>query len=219
MRKMSRESFQAGVVGQRWLTGHVFEISFERPRGFSFIPGQKVSLTIDDITRQYTLINQPDASELTICVGHVPDGRLTPLLARARPGEIVSLSAAAGFFTYQSLGRRAVFVATGTGIAPFLAFIRNGVRDFCCLQGAINERELLYRDEVEQAAGEYIPCLSAPESNGPFWNGRVTSYLEQRLAKERYDFYLCGNGDMIRDAIRIIDQHFPGSRVFMETFF
>ena len=219
MRKISRESFQAGVVGQRWLTGHVFEISFERPRGFSFIPGQKVLLTIDDITRQYTLINQPDASELTICVGHVSDGRLTPLLARARPGEIVTLSAAAGFFTYQSLGRRAVFVATGTGIAPFLAFIRNGVRDFCCLQGATSESELLYRDEVEQASRDYIPCLSAPESNGLSWNGRVTSYLEQRLAKERYDFYLCGNGDMIRDAIRIIDLKFTGSRVFMETFF
>ena len=216
---MNRDSFRVGVLGQRWLTRHVFEISLERPGGFSFIPGQKVWLTLHDITREYTLINPPASAELTLCVRQVADGRLSPLLARARPGQVLGLSAARGFFTYQSPGRKPVFIATGTGIAPFLAFIRNGVRDFYCLHGAGNQDELLYRDEVERAAREYIPCLSADESDGPFWKGRVTAYLEKALKRENFDFYLCGKGEMIRDAIRIIDLRFPGSRVFMETFF
>jgi ferredoxin-NADP reductase len=216
---MRQDSFQAGVLRQRWLTEHVFELSVERPEGFSFIPGQKVRLSLHDITREYTLINSLDAAELTVCIRHVADGRLSPLLAQVGPGELVTLSAATGYFIYQSLERRAVFIATGTGIAPFLAFIRDGVRNFYCLHGARRESELLYRDEVEAAAGEYIPCLSVFEGNGPFWSGRVTAYLEKALKKEDYDFYLCGKGEMVRDALRIIDLKFPGSRVFMETFF
>ena len=219
MMKVGGDSFQVCVLGHRWLTPHVFEINFERPDGFSFVPGQKVRLTLYDITREYTLVNPPDASELTICVRHVTDGRLSPLLAGARPGQRLGLSAAKGFFTYQSQGRRAVFIATGTGIAPFLAFTRDGVRDFYCLYGASSEIELLYRDEMETAAREYIPCLSACEGDGLFWRGRVTAYLEKALKKEIFDFYLCGKGEMVRDAIRIIDMKFPGSRVFMETFF
>jgi len=217
--KTSRDFFQVVVLHQRWLTGDVFEISFERPAGFTFIPGQKVCLAIHDISRQYTLVNPPDAADLTICVRHVESGSFTPLLVQAKAGETFTLSAASGFFTYQSIKRKAVFVATGTGIAPFLAFIRSGVRDFCCLHGAFDESGLLYRDEVAEAAGVYIPCLSAPESDGRFWSGRVTTYLEQHLAKDSYDFYLCGNGNMVRDTIRIIDLGFPDSRVFMETFF
>jgi ferredoxin-NADP reductase len=217
--KMSRESYQVAVLHRRWLTGDVFEISFERPAGFTFIPGQKAALAIRDISRQYTLVNPPDAAELTICVRHVATGSFTPLLAQAKAGETFFLSVASGFFTYQSTVRKAVFVATGTGIAPFLAFIRDGVRDFYCLHGAFNESGLVYRDEVEKAAGTYVPCLSASGSDGRFWSGRVTTYMEQRLAQGSYDFYLCGNGGMVRDAIRIIDLKFPNSRVFMETFF
>jgi benzoate/toluate 1,2-dioxygenase reductase component len=219
MMKTNLELFQGIVLHQRWLTGDVFEISFGRPAGFTFIPGQKVALAIHDISRQYTLINPPDAAELTICVRHVATGSFTPLLVQAKAGETFALSAASGFFTYQSIKRKAVFVATGTGIAPFLAFIRDGARDFYCLHGAFNESGLLYRDEVEEAADVYVPCLSVSESDGRFWSGRVTTYLEQRLAQDSYDFYLCGNGNMVRDAIQIIDLKFPGSRVFMETFF
>ena len=216
---MRDASFQVGVLRQRWLTENVFELSLERPKGFFFIPGQKVRLSFHDITREYTLINSSDAAELTFCIRYVADGRLSPSLAQAGWGELVTLSAATGFFIYQSLGRRSVFVATGTGIAPFLAFIRNGVRDFYCLHGASSESELLYRDEIETAAREYIPCLSLSESDGQFWRGRVTAYLEKALKKENFDFYLCGKGEMVRDAIRIIDLKFPGSRVFMESFF
>jgi benzoate/toluate 1,2-dioxygenase reductase component len=217
--KASQDSFQVGVLGKRWLTEHVFELSLERPEGFSFIPGQKVRLSLHGITREYTLINPSDAVELTFCIRYVADGRLSPLLVKAGAGELVTLSAATGFFIYQSLGRRSVFVATGTGIAPFLAFIRDGARDFYCLQGASSESELLYRDEIKTATRQYIPCLSVLEGNGQFWRGRVTAYLEKSLKKENFDFYLCGKGEMVRDAIRIIDLKFPGSRVFMETFF
>jgi benzoate/toluate 1,2-dioxygenase reductase component len=219
MGKTSVESFEVFVSRLLWLTETVFEVGFRRPEGFTFVPGQKIRLAKIDTSREYTLVNHPDALELTICVRHVASGCFSPLLARARIGDSYAMSSAAGFFTYQSKTWPAVFIATGTGIAPFLAFVRAGVRDFYLLQGARTERDLLYREEMSGAAGEYIPCLSASENQGLLRSGHVTNYLEKYLPSSNYDFYLCGNSNMMRDAIRIIDRSFPDSRVYMETFF
>jgi benzoate/toluate 1,2-dioxygenase reductase component len=219
MGKTNPESFQVLVSRLQWRTENVFEVGFERPAGFTFIPGQKIRLTVKDISREYTLVNHPDATELTICVRYVAEGRLTPLLSKTKIGESFSISSANGFFTYQSTTRPAVFIATGTGIAPFLAFVRAGACGFCLLQGARTEGDLLYREEVAEAASEYFPYLSASESHGLLRSGHVTDYLENCMKASIYDFYLCGNSNMVHDAIRIIDRQFPGSRVYVETFF
>jgi len=49
--------------------------------------------------------------------------------------------------------------------------------------------------------------------------GRVTGYLADHLTSGTYDFYLCGNGEMIRDVILLVDQQFPKSLVYTETFY
>ena len=211
--------YEVTVIRQLWLTENVFEMRFRRPNGFRFIPGQKISLLKDGFSREYTLINAQESSDLSLCVRFVPEGHLTPLLAGAKAGDVFTMSSAAGFFTFQSRGRTAVFVATGTGIAPFLAFARAGIQGELLLHGATNERELLYRDEVEKAAANYIPCLTDPSSGLQDWSGRVTAYLESQIKVKEYDFYLCGNANMVRDAVKIIDSRFPGSRIFMETFY
>jgi ferredoxin-NADP reductase len=218
METTKKRLFQASVTRIHWLNENVFEVGFERPEGFSFIPGQKIQLKIQGIERDYTLINHPDDQELSICVRHVSHGRFTPLLAQVSVGEVVDLSGPTGFFTYQTMNRDAVFVATGTGIAPFLAYIRAGAHDFYFLHGVRDETALLYREEVEQAAKKYIPCLSVSGSDQK-QKGRVTEYLEKCLQEAKYDFYLCGNSGMLRDAMRIIDRGYSDSRVFMATFF
>jgi hypothetical protein len=43
--------------------------------------------------------------------------------------------------------------------------------------------------------------------------------MSRRLAPGRYDFYLCGRQDMIRDAIHIVDDRFGDSRIFTEAFY
>lgn len=210
---------EVAVVRQHWLTENVFEIFFKSQDRFTFIPGQKISLVKGALSREYTLINTAGSAELSLCVRYLPDGLFSPLLARAKEGDRFGISKASGFFTFQSQKNAAVFVATGTGIAPFLAFARAGIRGDLLVHGATNEGDLLYRSEMERAAAVYIPCLTDSAAGSGAWSGRVTSYLEVGLKEGTYDFYLCGNGNMVRDAVTIIDRRFPGSRVFMESFF
>ena len=113
-----------------------------------------------------------------------------------------------------------VFVATGTGIAPFRAMTGAGARGFTLLHGVETPADLHYRDFIRPRAGAYVACLSAsPPAEPDHFSGWVTDYLRRRLPPGVYDFYLCGRRDMIRDATLLVDERFPDSLVYSETFY
>lgn len=208
---------------RRHLPDDTDEVIFHRPCEFFFQAGQKIRFFHRSITRDYTLINGPDGDELAICVRIVPQGRFSPYLRQAPIGAPFQISAPFGYFTYRPSSRPAVFIATGTGIAPFVAFARDGASGFTLLHGARSVEELHYRNEVAAAASTYIPCISSsqpPELDGAatVYGGHVTTFLKNRMAVAEYDFYLCGRGEMIEQSIEIIDQRFPRSLVFCERF-
>lgn len=210
------------VTGKRWLTQRTFEIRFGRPDGFDFLPGQKIGFIHGALQRDYTLLGPAHADEPAIVVRLVPGGRFSPVLAAAGVGDTFTITSPFGFFTYKSGGYPDVWVAAGTGVAPFVAFVRAGIRDFLLLHGVRQPDELCYADELGRAAGHYVPCISAampPHSSTHLFPGRVSDYLAGHLAPGRYDFYLCGPNAMVRDGMRIIDERFDGSRVFSEIFY
>ncbi len=215
--------YQPSITSIHWLSKQTFEVKFERPAEMTFTAGQKVILGRQDLKREYTLVSSPNDSELAICVRHVAKGSFSSLLARAKPGDTFEISNPYGFFTYQSGERIAVFVATGTGIAPFVSFAKSGTQKFILLHGVFDERELYYRSLLSPSASTYIPCVSKfgrkGELTGKIFFGRVTDFLEEHLAVGNYDFYLCGRGEMVRDAMHIVDSRFPNSKVFSEMFF
>lgn len=213
--------YTVAVTAVHWLSEETFEIRFERPNRFTYLPGQWISIIDGPHRRDYTLLGPSDAEELALCVRFVASGRLSPKLARARRGDRFHISAPSGFFTYKASSHQAVFVATGTGIAPFVAYVRAGVMGFDLLHGGRSESNLYYREIVAAAARRYIPCISGSDGRASLpdvFSGRVAQYLSATYPKGSYDFYLCGRGDMIRDVTRVIDGTFPESRVFMESF-
>lgn len=214
---------QVEVAARRWLSSRAFEIRFSRPVGLTFLPGQKIRFLQPETEKDYTLINGPQDPQLALCVRHIPGGRFSPQLAQAPLGCRFRISKPFGYFTFKASVRQAVLVATGTGIAPFVAFARDGVREFILLHGVRTADELYYARLLSNAARSYIPCLSAePAHPGPWpgtFQGRVSRYLETGLADGVYDFYLCGGSGMIRDTTRIIDRRFAESHLYTETFF
>ena len=82
-----------------------------------------------------------------------------------------------GYFTLRHPGRRAVFVATGTGIAPFRSMLLDHLPrtqpHITLLFGARHEQGLLYREDMERMAREFktfrfLPTLTQP---GESWTG------------------------------------------------
>lgn len=215
------DDFSVTVTGRRWLTPGTFELRFRRPSHFSFIAGQKIGLIHGDFHRDYSLVGTPDDDELIICVRLIENGWLSPILSRARVGDAFQITPACGHFRYQAAARPAVFIATGTGVAPFVAFARGGAAGFLVLHGVRSVDERYYHGELAACARTHIACIPGIDATGlkNTYAGRVTEYLARNLVPDTYDFYLCGRTEMIRDAMRIIDRRFIDARVFTEIFF
>lgn len=220
--------YSVAIRDLRWLSSGTYELIVERPSGYSFRSGQKVSCRLGtpggrirhQVQREYSLAGAPEEEFLRLCIRYVPGDGLSAALARAGFGDCIEISDAYGLFVYRP--GNAVFVATGTGIAPFAAHARAGVRGFTLLHGVRHIDELYYGNLMERAAASYVACISGGIAEGRgqenLFDGRVTKYMERHLPYANYDFYLCGNGAMLHDAIAIVDRVFPASRVYSEMF-
>lgn len=216
-----RLEYRVQILTRRRLSQDVYELRTEKPDGFTFQAGQKVLLGGRGIAREYSLACGTDETELVFCFRRIINGEMSSFLAQVSIGQEIEMSKPYGFLLHRP--GKSVFLATGTGVAPFVAYVKSGVRDFIVLHGVTRVSELYYRDLLSEAASLYLPCLSreskevADKCGG--YNGRVTEYLARNITGDDYDFYLCGNGSMIHDAILLIDRKYPQSRVFTETFF
>ena len=150
---------------------------------FPFEPGQYATLGLvgHDSPK---LIQRPmsvsssadDLSEYEFFIRLVDQGGFTPLLWERKVGDPINIKGPKGKFLLQDDGRRALFVASGTGLAPFLSMIdtlrdRGRTHDIVLLHGVSHEHDLAWRDELTEleAGGDfplrYVATISRPHQN------------------------------------------------------
>jgi benzoate/toluate 1,2-dioxygenase reductase subunit len=224
----SQETKSAGIyrtqlMARSWISEDTFEIRFSRPALFQFVPGQRVRFIQGNVERDYTPTSSPEEEGIDFLVRSVKGGAFSSVLASAREGEPFRFSGPHGYFRFYPSERMPAFIATGTGIAPFVSMAKTGARDFILLHGVRRSMDLYYEPLLRKAARLYVPCLSTlrdlREAVPGAFAGRVTEYVADQMTSGAYDFYLCGRGDMIRDLILLVDQKFPDSLVYTETFY
>ena len=211
------------VISRKWLSESAFEVELSRPRHFHFKAGHTIQLVYQDQKRYYSLASAPGDPTLILCVNFIAKGYFSPLLASAEIGFKLGFSGPHGYFTFSPSPRPPVFIATDTGIAPFVSMVRSGMRDFTLLHGARHENELYYQDLLRQSAQKYLPIVWETPDEVRVTSGlvhdKMVNLLAQNLKPRRYDFYLCGWQKMIKDVTHLIDDRFPGSHVYTEVFF
>ena len=211
------------LLQRRWLTKNAFEIELTRPPSLEFKAGQTVRFIHESMEKYYSLLSTPDDPTLVLCVYYVPRGSFSPVLAAAEIGTHFNVTGPHGYFTFNRSERVPVFVATGTGIAPFVSMGRSGVTDFIILHEVEFAEDLYYQDFLRKIASKYIPCLLAPSTADPSppgtFQGNAAGFIKKYLPPASYDFYLCGEREMTREVTLLADEHFPGSYVFKEVFF
>lgn len=209
------------ILKRHWFDDEIFELHCTKPEFFSFLPGQFIHLRHLDTEREYTLISAPNEPVLRLLIKRMPEGRLSVALAELPIGSKITISAAQGYFCYQPSEREACFIATGTGIAPFIAMWASGLRGFTLLHGVRHPSALVYRTELNAAAKIYVPCLSssaAMEGDPSPFRGYVSAYVETALPAGNYDFYLCGRRSMIHDLTHLLDARYPDARIYSEAY-
>ena len=208
------------VEDVRWLSDETFVVRTER-KGQGLRAGQCFSIGTRDaaINREYSIYSAEGDPYLEFLVRRVDGGAVSSALAQLAAGDVVQISGPYGSFCLsddESVRRRYVFVASGTGIAPFASFVRTYPHlDYRLFHGVRHDAETYDRDFYSPA--RYVPCISRPQSGDPL---RVTRALSRENVDLEALYYLCGNRNMITDTVMVLrEAGVPGGNIFMETFF
>ncbi len=218
------------VLGVQEWGPSAFMIQFER-RGLRFRAGTHVDVGLPGgLTRPYSLFSGEKDEIAEIFVRLVPGGAVSSRLATLKVGDSLIVKPPKGGFTLRSHhpDERLIFVATGTGIAPFRSFVRTDpTLPYLLVHGVRNLSEDFGAEF--SANRERVLCLSSTDT-GPHvepklaescrvMSGRVTQWLSQAVLNPVNDrFYLCGNGAMLREATEILTRRgIPQERIHREN--
>lgn len=214
-------SAEITVCERVWLDDEAFELTCSRPEGFQFLAGQYVTLEYQGISREYTIVSPPDASELRFLIKRQHEGAFSSRLASVDRGCVLTMERLKGYLSFRPSKRSVVFVATGVGIAPFVSMAASGVRGFTLIHGVRKASGLFYRQEMMAAADRYQACISGGEQVGNlpgFYQGYVTDYVKATLPRGMYEFYLCGSRAMIHDMTHLLDEQYPDTVIYSEAY-
>lgn len=201
---------------------------------FDFSPGQFVSLTEEmngkKITRAYSIASPPDENRFELSLNRVQEGTFSPYLFGLNSGDAVRFRGPYGVFTLREPARDTVFVAHGTGIAPFRSMLlarlpEDPDHQYTLLFGCRHQESLLYREELEQLERthpnfRFLPTLSRPAEDWPGRRGRVQLHLKEVLDQSHdVDVYICGLKDMVGDVRqKLAEMGLDRRRIFYERY-
>jgi len=220
-----------GVVKEKkqW-TEKLFSVRIEAPLG-QFIAGQFVRVGLDiegeQVARPYSLVNAPGEDLLEIYFDIVPQGPLTPHLARLCVGdEVQVVDKASGFLTINEVPEvdDLWMMATGTGIGPFLSSLKTdepwGKFKKIVLAYSVGlADELSYLETITSLQAkhpeqfQFVPFVTREVMEGAL-NTRITTALESgeferfvdlNINAESTHIMMCGNSAMIRDASELLE--------------
>ncbi len=206
---------KARLIQSREIAPLTRHFEFEAPEwNAAFVPGQFLSVTAtvntDEITRAYSIASPPGGHRFALCANLVEDGHLSPFLFSLPAGGEIDFKGPYGAFILRWPVSDSIFIATGTGIAPFRSILlsqleANPNHRFTLIFGVRHEHGLLYHDELSALAEthpnfDYRPTLTRPGDGWTGRTGRVQRYAMEALGDRRdVDVYSCGLRAMVDD--------------------
>lgn len=209
--------------------------------GFSFQAGQYIQLEApmydglaEPTYRAYSLSSSPHApGELEVLIRKVPRGICTTFVHELLvAGDSVTLNGPYGEFTLRDTPAEAVFIAGGSGMAPFESILadmaeRKVARKVTYFFGAVSRRDLYDLDRMAEFENtvpgfRFVPALSKP-AEGDAWQGE-TGLITDVVARHydsmaHMEAYLCGSPGMIDACIQVLtDKGLKSENIFYDKF-
>jgi Na+-transporting NADH:ubiquinone oxidoreductase subunit F len=218
-----------------------FRFELKDPSTIKFTAGQYIQLLCpkykgnsEEVYRAYSIASDPAADNLVdLIIRRVPNGICTTwCFEYLKEGDRVKMNGPYGDFRLSDTDAPMVFVAGGSGMAPFVSILHymqntgskrkahyyfggNTVKDLC-----LGEQMKGFEDVLE--GFEFVPVVAAP-AEGETWSGEKGLVTEavQRQFKDlgEYEGYLCGSPGMIDAAIKVfVALGMPEEKVYYDKF-
>ena len=214
---------RATVQRARWMSPTTRDITLELPECATWEAGQYALVRVAPFEwRPYSLASAPGGT-VRLLVDVRTKGMGASWASTTAPGDDVDLELPYGHWlvttdkdtTEAEAPHQRIFIATGTGIAPFLAAFEADRRDDDILIVGYSRTEDDLTGRVDTPLPRLIRCVSREAAPGTF-HGRITDYLNAEGIDPQATYYVCGSARIVRAISRIIQA--GGARVSYETF-
>ena len=225
----------------KWLDGEVVENRQWNDRLFSLViraplegfkAGQfvRVGVEVDGevLARPYSLVSTPDDDLLEIYFNIVPEGPLSPLLAKLKVGDNIKVAAkTAGFLVVDEVPevKYLWMIATGTAIGPFLSILKTSqayqrFEKIVLCYSVRSKDELSYMDTINALNEEhkeqlcFVPFVTREKVDGAIQsripasikNGELEKRVGIEINPEDTHVLICGSSAMMKDASEVLNE-------------
>jgi len=215
-----RDDFQAGQYTVVGLLG-------DTPRSLNSAAEAEPAPADRLILRPYSIASaRTSTQEFEFYISQVKSGQLTPRLFALRPGDRLHVSTRiVGVFTLADTPSDAdiVMVATGTGLAPYISFLRSHVAErpqckMAVVHGAAYPWDLGYYSELTFLAQTfpnfyYLPTLTHADETWMGYRYWIEELLDCGVLEQqagiavdpaKTHFFLCGNPKMVENVTQYL---------------
>lgn len=180
---------------------------------FDFDPGQHTTLRFESggetVVRPYSPTNLPGTEELTLTIKRYEDGLASAYMHTRRPGDKIEIGPIEGNLTLDDPDQDIALLATGTGITPMMAILRQyleeGTGDVHIVFGEKTESSIIHRGTLNELAADHDNLTVTFTLSNPNWEwtgriGYVQEHLDDLFTEFKHrDFYVCGVPPMVVD--------------------
>lgn len=210
------------------VTHDVKSLKFEKPKKYSFTPGQASDVAINKPNYlnekrpfTFTSLNDRVHLEFTIKIYNDHDG-VTKEIGHLKAGDELIISEPWGTIGYKGEG---VFIDGGAGVTPFIAILRelnsrNKIGNNKLIFANKTEADIIRRDEFEKILGKNFVNILSHEKLERYAYGYITEeFLKSIVDGFNKMFYLCGPPPMM-DAIekQLANLHVDENSIVKEAF-
>ncbi|MGM5488903.1 MAG: FAD-binding oxidoreductase, partial [Nanobdellota archaeon] len=198
--------FEATILSVTKVTHDVTRIMLTRHDEFSFVPGQYGLVFLEDEGKPFTFTSIPDDAHLELTVKE--KGDFTAKLVRCQPGDILTIRGPLGqALNFTDELSRVIFVAGGSGITPFISFLRHVYQrgldhQFVLFYANKTREDVIYGTELE--AYQSVRLIHAFSEQGAY----VTKELIQSNVDDpaRHTWLVCGPPPMTASLRKILSE-------------
>ncbi len=205
----------------RHLTESTYVLRFSR-NGMEFTPGQHLVLGLPGSTelREYSIYSGIHDAFLEVLIKEVDEGLVSRQLKYIGPEESLEVRGPYGFFLTRASNPPPggiLFISSGTGIAPFHSYVNSYPQaDYRLIHGVRSINEAYDSGDYQR---ERLHVCTSRDNTGNF-EGRLTDYLLEAEIEPHRDVYLCGNSNMIFDAMDILRARgISQNQIYTEVYF
>ena len=205
--------YKVKIINLKNVTHDVKAIMYEKPKGFSFIPGQASDVSINkpgyaEQKRPFTFtsLNKWDYLEFNIKIYNDHNG-VTKEIGKLKAGDELIISDPWGDIHYNGDG---VFIAGGAGITPFIAILRelnskNKIGNNKLIFANKKVEDIIHKDEFEKILGRNFINILSNEKTDKYANGFINEeFLKSNVSDFHKTFYLCAPPPMMESVEKLL---------------